>query len=101
MIIGIFEDTCDAEGEGDSAWDAKLQGAHRALCTMHCTGGTAHCTGCTVHCKMCSAHGASLLFRNLQQMLKIVTLLTLLIMMRRSTNTDESIYCLLCRLWHQ
>ena len=24
MIIGIFEDTCDAEGEGDSAWDAKL-----------------------------------------------------------------------------
>ena len=33
MIIGIFEDTCDAEGEGDSAWDAKLQGAHSALCT--------------------------------------------------------------------
>ena len=41
MIIGIFEDTCDAEGEGDSAWDAKLQGAHCALHRvhyMHCTG---------------------------------------------------------------
>ena len=33
MIIGIFEDTCDAKGEGDSARDAKLQGAHCAPCT--------------------------------------------------------------------
>ena len=35
MIIGIFEDTCDAKGEGDSARDAKLQGAHCALYAMH------------------------------------------------------------------
>ena len=46
MIIGIFEDTCDAECEGDSAWDAKLQGAHGALCR------------CTAHGALLTAPGA-------------------------------------------
>ena len=45
MIIGIFEDTCDAEGEGDSAWDAKLQGAHCALYALHWV----HRVHCALH----------------------------------------------------
>ena len=84
----------------------KVHTVHYMHCTG-CTGCTVHCTRCTICtalgalCALCTALGASLLFRNLQQMLKIVTLLTLLMMRMGSTNTDESIYYLLCRLWHQ
>ena len=45
MIIGIFEDTCDAKGEGDSARDAKLQGAHCALYALHWV----HRVHCALH----------------------------------------------------
>ena len=45
MIIGIFEDTCDAKGEGDSARDAKLQGAHCALYALHWV----HMVHCALH----------------------------------------------------
>ena len=53
MIIGSFEDTCDAEGEGDSAWDAKLQGAHCALHALHWMGAL-----CTAHCALYTLHWA-------------------------------------------
>ena len=56
VIIDIVGDSCDAQGEGESAWDAKLQGAHGALYALHWVHSALHMVYCALHWVHCALH---------------------------------------------